>query len=93
MYSYIPLLQTCPDPPRVARRTVKGFNFAVLKFRVLLMGPFAVVLISRISNFATNNIFYYKTKFHFVSVANQSGLYKSIIIEYCICFYLKEIIR
>ena len=52
-----------------------------------------MVLISRISNFETNIIFRYKTKFHFVSVANQSRLYKSIIIEFCICFYLKKIIR
>ena len=51
-----------------------------------------MVLISRISNFETNIIFCYKTKFHFVSVANPSRHYKSIIIEYCICFYLEEII-
>ena len=44
--------------------------------------PFAVVLISQISNFETNIIFCYKMKFHFVSVAHPSQLYKSIIIEH-----------
>ena len=45
-----------------------------------------MVLISRSSNFETNIIFRYKTKFHFVSVANQSRLYKSHRILYMFLF-------